>query len=115
MSVFTSLLIDSFVISRESQADDTQGGWTVSWVDVVTIDGRLRPASASEREVAQQEQSKLSHVLYCEVDVDIVRGNLVTGAGKTVKVIAVREPSHMGHHLEVDCEEIQVATEEIES
>ncbi|MDP2726480.1 MAG: head-tail adaptor protein, partial [Dehalococcoidia bacterium] len=85
MGVFEALLIDSFVISRESQSEDGHGGWTMTWPDIATIAGRLRPANASERMVAQQEQAKLSHVLYCGADVDIKRGDLVTGAGKTIK------------------------------
>jgi len=104
---FLALLISTFTVSRPTRASDGQGGWLMAYVDVGTVAGRLRPASASERTAAQQEQSKISHVLYCAADVDVQRGDLVTGAGNTVEVLAVREPSHMGHHWELDCLETQ--------
>ncbi|MFH0902327.1 MAG: head-tail adaptor protein [Pseudomonadota bacterium] len=107
-----ALYIHTLTISRPTRTSDGQGGWSVGYVDVATIEGRLRPKGASERTVAQQGQAEVSHVLYCGPDSDIQRGDLVTGAGKVVEVVAIREPSHMGHHLEVDCTEIQKAGEE---
>ncbi len=101
-----------FTISRPTRASDGQGGFLVAYADAGTFRGRLRPASASERTVAQQQQAKVSHVLYCATTVDIRRGDLVTGAGQTVEVIDIREPSHAAHHLEVDCLEIQKESEE---
>jgi SPP1 family predicted phage head-tail adaptor len=113
--MINALFTHTFTVSRLSTASDGQGGWAQSRVDVGTILGRLRPTSASERTVAQQGQAQVSHVLYTSADADVQRGDLVTGAGKVVEVIAVREPSHMGHHLEVDCQEIQQASEEVGS
>jgi len=102
-----SLYIHTLEVSRPTRTGDGQGGWSVAYADVGAIPGRLRPASSSERTVALQEQAKITHVLYCGTDSNVRRGDLVSGAGPIVEVIAVREPSHMGHHLEVDCAEIQ--------
>jgi len=107
-----SLFITTFTVSRLALVSDSQGGWSQGRTDAGTIAGRLRPASPTERTVAQQERAEISHVLYTTAEADIQRGDYVTGAGKVVEVIAVREPSHMGHHLEVDCREIQQAGEE---
>ena len=96
-----------FTVSRPTRASDGQGGWAVSYVEAGTLRGRLRPTSAAERSVAQQEQARVSHVLYCAAEADLRRGDLVSGAGQTVEVVAIREPSHAGHHWEVDCLEIQ--------
>ncbi len=107
-----SLYIHTFTVSRPAPVSDGQGGHERGYSDVATFAGRLRPKGASERTVAQAGQAEVTHTLYCGPESDIQRGDLVSGAGKVVEVIAVREPSHMGHHLECDCTEIQQAGEE---
>jgi len=102
-----SLYTHTFMVSRPTRASDGQGGWLVDYVEIGEIRGRLRPLGSSERVTADQQQATISHVLYCSADSDMARGDLVSGAGKTVQVIAVREPSHARHHYEVDCSEIQ--------
>ena len=96
-----------FTVSRPTRTSDGQGGWAVSYVEAGTLRGRLRPASTSERSVARQEQAQISHVFYCAAEADLRRGDLVSGAGQTVEVQAIREPSHAGHHWECDCVETQ--------
>jgi head-tail adaptor len=110
-----SLYTHTFTISRVVRSRDNQGGWSVGYTVVETAQGRLRPRGSSEQTVADQEQAKVSHVLYCAASVDVRRGDLVSGAGKVVEVIAVREPSQAGHHLECDCLEIQKEAEELTS
>lgn len=107
MSVFGSLLNHRFIHYRPSRASDGQGGWVVSRVAVGAIWGRLRPASSEERLVAQQEQRRLSHVFYCDATEDVRRGDTLAADGIEVEVLAVREPSRAGHHLECDCWESQ--------
>ncbi len=107
MKAITSQLNHTFTVYRKERVDDGQGGWEESLVELATVAGRLRPASASERIVAQQEQRQLTHVLYTAGDVDVQRGDVVVGAGVEVEVQGVREPSRAGHHLEIDCIEIQ--------
>ena len=108
MSIFESLLNQEYTISRRSRVSDGQGGWAIAYEEQGTVDGRLRPASSQEREVAAQEERRISHVLYVVADTDIVRGDQVEGDGITVDVVAIREPSRAGHHLEVDCWETQL-------
>lgn len=114
MSVFTSLLNNSFALSRIQRTPNGQGGWEVSYAPLGTVQGRLRPASATEVLAAQQASTSISHVLYVVYGADIQRGDRVEGGGKTVDVQAVREPSTSHEHLEVDCLELQfeVSTEE---
>ena len=40
---------------------------------------------------------------------------MVIGAGQMVDVLGIREPSHAGHHWEIDCEEREKETEEVTS
>jgi SPP1 family predicted phage head-tail adaptor len=107
MSTFESLLNNTFTLSRRRRTPDGQGGWSVSYVLLGSFEGRIRPASGAERESAQVEQRPISHVLYVVAATNIARGDLVIGAGLTVDVMGVREPSQVNHHLEVDCMEIQ--------
>jgi len=109
MSLIDSLFISMFTQSRMSRTADGQGGWAESWSDMGTIDGRMRPATATEQVVAMQRQVGISHVLYCDAEVEVLREDRLTGEGRTWRVVAVREPSHMGHHLDIDCEELQKA------
>lgn len=106
-AVFQSLLGDTFIVTRTQHAADGMGGWVISHVALGIIDGRLRPASAEEITVALQEQRKITHKLYCVAGTDIARGDQVTGEGRTLEVMGVREPAHAGHHLEVDLYEVQ--------
>jgi SPP1 family predicted phage head-tail adaptor len=69
--------------------------------------GRIRPATSAEREVAQMEQRTITHVLYVVHGTDIARGDHVECGDLTVEVLGVREPSKAGHHLEIDCVEVQ--------
>ncbi len=102
----------TFTVNRPTRTPDGQGGFALGYAEAGTLRGRLRPASSSERTVARQDQAVVSHVFYCAAESDLRRGDLVSGAGQTVEVIAVREPSHAGHHWECDCREYQKEREE---
>jgi len=107
MSHIETLFNHEFAQNRPERTSDGQGGWIVSMSNVGTIRGRLRPASSEERSVAAQEQRRLSHVFYCAAGEDICRGDCLSADGITVEVLAVREPSRAGHHLECECYETQ--------
>jgi len=112
VSVFTSLLNNTFTISRRVRTDDGQGGWAITYLELGTMEGRIRPASSSEREVAASEEQQISHVLYVVHGEDILRGDLVTCGDLEVEVLGIREPSKAGEHLEIDCLERQQETTE---
>jgi len=115
MSVFTSLLNQTYTVSRRVRVSDGQGGWEIFYEEIGAVEGRLRPASGSEKEVAAQERREISHVLYVVADEDIERGDQVEGAGLVVEVLGIREPSQAGHHWEIDCLEIQLEKAEVGS
>jgi SPP1 family predicted phage head-tail adaptor len=115
VSIFTGLLNNDFLVSRPVRIPNGQGGWAIGYTPLGAIRGRLRPASGSERDVAQQEQRAITHVLYVVAGEDIQREDTVEGDEVTVKVQGVREPSRADHHLEIDCLEIQKPTKEVGS
>jgi len=110
MSVFTSLLNNTFTVARATRASDGQGGWIATFADVGTLAGRLRPmiGRGNERVVADSEEQQITHVLYCEAAEDIARGDTITSGDLTVEVLGLREPSLAGHHWEIDCMERQI-------
>jgi len=108
MALIEMLYNHSYVVIRKTRASDGQGGWGETWATVATITGRMRPASAAEATAAAQRQAQISHVLYCGPDTNVARGDRVTGQERLWTVVAIREPSHAGHHLEVDCNETQL-------
>lgn len=116
MTVFESLLNNTFTISRRVRTDDGQGGWAIAYLELGTAEGRIRPATSNEREVAASEEQQITHVLYVLADEDIARGDLVECGDLAVDVLGIREPSLAGEHLEIDClERQQESTEELGS
>jgi len=113
--IFESLLNNTFISFRRDRISDGQGGWSIIYVENITFDGRIRPASSAEKETARQEQRAISHVLYVVDGTDIARGDLVIGGGITVDIQGVREPSQASHHLEIDCMETQREATEVGS
>ena len=107
MSVFESLLNNTFTVERRARVGDGQGGWTITYIASGTVLGRIRPATANERIVADAEQQQITHVLYVLAGEDIGRGDRVTCGDLTVEVLGVREPSEAAHHYEIDCLERQ--------
>jgi len=113
MSVFTSLLNNTFTVSRLVRSADGQGGHAISYVEIGDVAGRIRPTSGSEREVADSEEQQISHVLYVAAGSDVARGDLVECGDLAVEVLGIREPSLAGEHWEIDClERVDESTEE---
>ncbi len=111
-AIFQSLLNNDFLVSRLVRISNGQGGWAVAYTPIGTVRGRLRPASGSERDVADQLERAITHVFYVVAGTDIQRDDTVEGDEVTVKVQGVREPSRADHHLEIDCIEFQKPTRE---
>lgn len=119
-SVFNSLLNNSFTAWQPQRADDGQGGWLLSYSNVGTVQGRLRPRGGSELNVADQDERRVPHVLYVKasdtVGSQIGRDFLITPAADATlifQVQGVREPSLAGEHLEIDCYQRQLAANEV--
>ena len=108
MTVFESLLNNTFTVERRTRTADGQGGWTIGYAAAGTVEGRIRPAGSVEREVAITEERQISHVLYVVAGEHIERGDRVTCGTLVVEVLGIREPSLAGKHLEIDCLERQV-------
>jgi SPP1 family predicted phage head-tail adaptor len=107
MSVFESLLNNTFTISRRDRISDGQGGWAIVYAALDNVQGRIRPASSAERDMAKKEQRDITHVLYVVHGTDIAREDRVECGDLIVDVQGIREPSKFGHHLEIDCLEVQ--------
>ncbi|MFO7740823.1 MAG: phage head closure protein [Anaerolineae bacterium] len=107
MTVFESLLNNTFTVERRLRVSDGQGGWVIAYETAGTIEGRIRPTTLKERLVADRAEAQISHVLYCHAGENVGRGDRVTTGDLTVEVLGVREPSEADEHWEIDCLEIQ--------
>jgi len=108
MSAFEGLLNNTFEVLRRDRVADGEGGWSIVYTMVGTLPGRIRPATSTERVVADSEEQQITHVLYVVAGADVGRGDIVTCGDLQVEVLGVREPSLAGHHWEIDCLERQI-------
>jgi len=107
VSLFDSLLNNTFTVERLSETAAGHGNFPQTYASHGTVQGRIRPASSSEKEAAAQEKRQISHVLYVAASADVARGDRVTCGELVVRVLGVRNPSLADHHLEIDCLEEQ--------
>jgi SPP1 family predicted phage head-tail adaptor len=117
MTVFNSLLNNTFTAWQPQRTSDGQGGWLTTFTSAGTVLGRMRPRSSAEADVADREERQITHVLYVAVgDVigdQIRRGWLIELGSLLVEVQGVREPSQANEHLEIDCRERQLEESEV--
>ncbi len=120
MGVFDSLLNNGFTAWQPQRASDGQGGWAVTYTAVGVVQGRMRPRSGRETDVADQVEQRVTHTLYVlasgSVAGQIGRDFLITPTGdatRVFEVMGVREPSLAGEHLEIDCWQRQNAANEL--
>lgn len=104
---FLSLLNNEFDLYELANTHDGQGGFVKSHVFFGVVRGRIRPNSPSNSLFGQQLQQKVTHTLYLASPSSIERGWAVGWGGMMFKVLAVRQPSLAGHHLEIDLEMFQ--------
>lgn len=113
MTVFESMLNKTATIERRTRTADDQGGWTITYNEVGSVDCRVSPKSSKERLVADSDEAQITHVLYCLADEDIARGDIATVDSLELEIIAIREPSQASEHWEIDAMERQ--SEEVAS
>lgn len=109
---FRGLMNRTLTIQRKSGSPDGQGGHTLTYSDIGSTRGRIRPASSTERTIAEAWDALVSHVGYTPAGVDVRRDDRITtdNNGDTLyfRVKAVRNPSLKNHHLEIDLEQMQL-------
>lgn len=103
-----NLFIHDITIERKAMHINDDGSFTEEYQIIGTAKARVTPASIRVREFYQagQEKVNVSHVIYTEFW-NVQAGDIILFQEQQFKVIAVRNPSYMNHHLEIDCELIQ--------
>jgi hypothetical protein len=106
---FNNLLISTFTVTRMTEASDGYGGRTQTPTVIGSYPGRLSLKGGSNDSVrADQFEGRLVYELFLLPTANIIRDDIVTGEGHTLRVVFVREPSQMNHHYEADCEELEL-------
>lgn len=105
---FDSLLNHTFTILRPEPLDDDLGGRSRDFRRVENVRGRLSTTAGrpSENERGDDWISKLDLVLFVRTSADVQRDDYVRRSGKHWRVIDIKEPSLLGHHYEVQLEEL---------
>lgn len=101
------LLPQKIDVETRASTTDGQGGFTEDWAVSSTVRGRIRPVRGGERTVGNQDQALVTHIAYLRSGSDVSIGNRLSSNKVTVEVLAEREPGSRGHHIELDCKEIQ--------
>ncbi|HHV79087.1 MAG TPA: phage head closure protein [Firmicutes bacterium] len=99
------LLNQTVSIQRKERSPDGMGGWISDWVTVITTVARISPVSAKERIQYEQLQYPVTHKVYMLGSANVKPGDQIVFGARRFSVKGVTNPSEMGHHLEVLCEE----------
>lgn len=105
MSRVSHLLNGRAELWRYTRVSDGMGGWVQTWAKVADVRARFSQPSARDRVLADQSQSRLTHIIYLEPDSGAQREDELRRAdGRVFRVLAVFEPSEPGTYLRADCE-----------
>lgn len=108
---FDLLLIETFTIQSYTATADGMGGYTHTWADGDTFDGRLSILVKSDRWSAESIKDDkitvlLSHKIYCDASVVIAADDRVKLGSRYFDVKLIQEPSNLDEHLEIGVLEV---------
>ena len=103
MSRINHLLNAAVEVWRFTRVPDGMGGYSESWAQVGSARARFSQPTARERQVADKEEARLTHVAYLSAGADVRRSDELRTADRTYEVLAVFEPSMPGTYLRADC------------
>jgi len=97
------------VVKRRTVALGTMGGQSTTRAAIGTMKLRLEALSGTERAIRGAEGVSVTHRLYCNKPVafDIHEADELTIGGALYQVHHVNDPQRMGHHLEIEVEELK--------
>lgn len=93
-------------IQRRTRIPDGAGSWTEDWTAVAATVARVSPISARDRLQYAQMEYPVTHKVYLPGSADVRPEDRIVLGGRTLAVKGVVNPSELGHHLEVLCEEL---------
>lgn len=103
-----NLFIHDLSIETLVETPDNQGGFIKSHSFLQSFKGRIRPASAKEIEIGAKKEVVITNIGYIPSTIVIKNEDkvLFNNGEKVFKVISVRTPSLLNHHLEIELEEV---------
>ena len=89
-----------------SRVGDGAGGFTINYPAASdTISCVVRDLRAEERRRGEQDQAEITVVVFVDPLANVRRGDRLIANGRTLDVIAVRQPRRPGEPKELDCTE----------
>lgn len=93
MSIISHWLNRTLTVWRPTETSDGQGGATVTFQSMGSLQAKVDQPSAAEQWQAGQEGARHTHNVYLEPTADVQRNDELRGDGQTFRVYAVVEPS----------------------
>ena len=113
----SSLLNESLAVYARSGTSDGEGGYNFTFSEVSTTDGRIYPASSSEKIIGGKWDALVTHSVIVPDGTGLQRNQyLLDGGGIYYRIIAAQNPSRAGgnvNHEKYILEETQVNNDRI--
>ena len=105
---FMSLLNKRCDIQQTSNTDDAYGTFTKTWTNRHDqLACRVVPLTGTEQAIFDRESVRVTHKIFVPYKSDIVEADRVVFDSENYMIHYVRNPGHMNHHLELECELIR--------
>lgn len=91
------------VIQRKTSTKNGIGGQTESWVNHLTLKGRLRLLNGDKKVSGNKKTIDATHRWYCDV-VDILETDRLIVKGKTYLIKFIDNPHDLNRFLQLDVE-----------
>ena len=105
MSISSGLLNHTLTLQTMTLVDDGMGGQVETWVDSGTFRARISSLSAQERMAQDKTTTFATHRVYCD-NMSVTTADRIKWGSYYFKIVGIRNPSEMYHHLEIDVLEI---------
>ena len=106
---FHDLMNKKATVKRLTKTDDAYGSWSeVSDTRYTGMPCRVQPMSGRERSLYDSERVLVTHKMFCPGQFDdLDEKDVVYVDGVLYRVKVVRDIDLLGHHLEIEMEEIR--------
>jgi SPP1 family predicted phage head-tail adaptor len=92
-------------LQSATDSTDNYGQPTRSWATYATVWGKVLPVTASESQLANQQQTDITHRITIRHRADVTAEHRIIFGSRTLNIRGVRDLEERGIALEIDAEE----------
>lgn len=101
------LLTQTLSHRRSTKSADDQGGYTNTFSEIATVNGRINPASPQEMQLAGRDQADVDHAIYLPVGTDVRINDQFIYSGRTFEVKVPNITPSVPVYQKALCKEVQ--------